>query len=116
MRCRIRHRTFTYDVVYDVNKTYDVVLKITVLAILTYDIVYDIVRFCTMSYTMSDHIIRLCRYYTMSYTMPTQHRYYTISRSIYDLYVRRRIAYDVTCDIACLALQEQAPCLTAPVS
>ncbi len=46
--CCSCHRTFTYDVVYDLSKTYDIVLKITVLAILTYDIVryivYDIVR------------------------------------------------------------------------
>jgi hypothetical protein len=43
----------TYDVVYDIVKTYDIVGVGTVLAIFTYDIVYDIVGFYTMSYVIS---------------------------------------------------------------
>ncbi len=35
-----------------------------------------------------------------------QHRYYTISSYVYDMTLRDRIPYDVTYDMACLALWE----------
>jgi hypothetical protein len=103
----------TYDVVYDVAKTYDVAFKKTVLAIFTYDVVYDIVGFRTMSYVTSYVYVAIIR---CRIRYHTQHRHYTMSRSIYDLTVRRRITCDMTYDMACLTLRERAPCLTSHAS
>jgi hypothetical protein len=53
----------TYDIVYDVVKTYHIVGQNTDLANSSYDIVHDIVCFSTMSYTICSSYVGILRYH-----------------------------------------------------
>ena len=82
----------TYDIVYDVDKTYDIVGFYPIVANLTYDIVYDIVRQRTMSYTIYVCYVGIIRYRTYVYIGIIRYRT-SISSKTNDM------PYDVACDI-----------------
>ena len=66
-------------------------------------------------YDVKSHHMSMLLLYDVIYDANTTSLLYDVA-FYNDLYVRHRIAYNVTYDKACLALLEQAPCLTAPVA